>query len=83
MSKCDRYRDALSARMDGEDPGIPEARIDAHLEQCAKCRTWATAAEMLTGQVVGSAGPPLPAAALADILDEADEVARRRRSLGE
>jgi hypothetical protein len=38
---------------------------------------------MLTGQVVGSAGPPLHAAALADSLDEADEVARRRRSLGE
>jgi predicted anti-sigma-YlaC factor YlaD len=83
MHSCDRYREALSARMDGEDSGIPEAHIDAHLEECVDCRTWTTAAEMLTGQVVCGDGPPLRAAALADILDQADEAAQGRRSNGE
>jgi predicted anti-sigma-YlaC factor YlaD len=37
---CDRYREAISARMDGEDPALPTADIDAHLATCNDCREW-------------------------------------------
>jgi predicted anti-sigma-YlaC factor YlaD len=38
----------VSARIDGEPPGIPEAEVDAHLAACTACRHWATSAERLT-----------------------------------
>lgn len=37
---CDRYRDAISARVDGEDPGIADDEIDAHLATCSSCRAF-------------------------------------------
>jgi predicted anti-sigma-YlaC factor YlaD len=37
---CDRAREAISARIDGEDPGVPGDAIEAHLETCASCRGW-------------------------------------------
>ena len=45
--RCSRFREAVSARLDGEDPGVPAARIDGHLATCADCRAWATAAGSL------------------------------------
>jgi predicted anti-sigma-YlaC factor YlaD len=36
--RCDHWRDAISARADGEEPGIEPRLIDAHLESCASCR---------------------------------------------
>jgi predicted anti-sigma-YlaC factor YlaD len=41
---CTRIRHAVSARLDGEDPGLDAATIDAHLEGCAACRSFANAA---------------------------------------
>lgn len=35
---CDTARDAMSARLDDEDPGIDLAVLDAHLATCAPCR---------------------------------------------
>jgi len=35
---CESCRDALSARLDGEEPGLPVAVLDAHLASCAGCR---------------------------------------------
>jgi predicted anti-sigma-YlaC factor YlaD len=37
---CESCRDALSARLDGEEPGAPEAVVDRHLGGCAACRAW-------------------------------------------
>jgi predicted anti-sigma-YlaC factor YlaD len=45
--RCSRFREAVSARLDGEDPGVPAARIDGHLATCPDCRAWATAAGSL------------------------------------
>lgn len=42
--KCDAYREAISARIDGEDVGLEPPAIDAHLATCAACRAWADAA---------------------------------------
>jgi predicted anti-sigma-YlaC factor YlaD len=37
---CDHYREALSAALDGEPPGIDPAVLDRHLTSCAACRAW-------------------------------------------
>lgn len=38
---CERWHNAISARADGEDPGIDERLLDAHLARCADCRGFA------------------------------------------
>lgn len=38
--RCDEVRTGLSARLDNEDPGVPEDVLDLHLSACAGCRTW-------------------------------------------
>jgi predicted anti-sigma-YlaC factor YlaD len=43
--ECERWREALSARLDGEVPGIDASLIDAHVARCAGCRAFAAAAE--------------------------------------
>ena len=37
---CSQIRFALSANLDGEDPGLPNVVVDHHLDACAGCRTW-------------------------------------------
>jgi predicted anti-sigma-YlaC factor YlaD len=39
--RCDRIREAWSALVDGEEPGVPRERVDAHLRTCASCRAFA------------------------------------------
>jgi predicted anti-sigma-YlaC factor YlaD len=54
--RCTRFREAISARLDGEDPGVPADQLDAHVADCPDCRSWAGAADALA-----------PLAATADI----------------
>ncbi len=35
--RCEACREAISARIDGEDPGVPEEALEAHLAQCPAC----------------------------------------------
>lgn len=37
---CDTAREALSARIDGEEEGGRVAALDGHLRSCAACRVW-------------------------------------------
>jgi protein SCO1/2 len=37
---CTRVEEAVSARIDGEDPGMSDEIIDAHLERCPTCRSF-------------------------------------------
>jgi predicted anti-sigma-YlaC factor YlaD len=46
--ECDRAREAISARIDGEDPGVPDGALDAHLAGCGACRGWQQRAHVLT-----------------------------------
>lgn len=46
--ECDRAREAISARIDGEDPGLPGDVLEAHLAGCAACRSWLQAAHEVT-----------------------------------
>jgi predicted anti-sigma-YlaC factor YlaD len=38
---CAHVREALSARLDGEDPGVDESRLDQHVTGCSGCTAWA------------------------------------------
>ena len=46
--RCERIRAALSARIDGEDPGLPDGELNAHLGVCAECRAWQQRAHAVT-----------------------------------
>ena len=46
--ECDTAREAVSARIDGEDGGVPEAALAAHLSGCAACRAWEQRAHVVT-----------------------------------
>ena len=37
---CAEVREAISARLDGEDGALPAAAVDGHLAECAHCRSW-------------------------------------------
>jgi predicted anti-sigma-YlaC factor YlaD len=39
--ECARIREAWSALIDGEEPGLPRSAIDEHLRSCAACREFA------------------------------------------
>jgi predicted anti-sigma-YlaC factor YlaD len=57
---CTRWREAISARLDGEDPGVDPALVDAHVARCAGCRAFADAAsDAHRSQRVGTA-PDVP-----------------------
>jgi predicted anti-sigma-YlaC factor YlaD len=73
--ECDSAREAISARIDGEDPGVPDGALEAHLAGCEACRGWQQRAHVmtrrarlggpfldrdLTGRVL-AAIPPVPA----------------------
>lgn len=49
--ECDSIRSAISASLDGEDPGMPGEVVAAHLAGCAACRAWQQRAHALTRRV--------------------------------
>jgi predicted anti-sigma-YlaC factor YlaD len=38
--RCDTFREAISARLDGESPGLDDDTIDTHLDSCEACAAW-------------------------------------------
>lgn len=44
MFGCEDYREAISARIDGEDGGVAEGTLARHLADCSACRAFETAA---------------------------------------
>ena len=48
---CTQTRIAISALIDGEDPGVPADQAQAHLVGCAACRAWRQSAEEMTRAV--------------------------------
>lgn len=65
---CDGYREALSARLDGEEvPGDQAAGLDAHLAECPACRRWLEDAAAITRRLrlgPAVAGPDVTEAVL-------------------
>jgi predicted anti-sigma-YlaC factor YlaD len=46
--RCDRFREAASARLDGEPIGMSSSALDHHLATCANCAPWVAEATRLT-----------------------------------
>jgi predicted anti-sigma-YlaC factor YlaD len=57
---CLPYREAISARLDGEPLGMSVARLEEHLAGCAACTDWARDAERVTRRARLAAAPPVP-----------------------
>ncbi|WP_331766822.1 zf-HC2 domain-containing protein [Embleya sp. NBC_00896] len=49
--ECTRYRDALSAWLDGEATGAPVVAAHAHVGGCAACAAWLADARTLRALV--------------------------------
>ena len=67
---CAACREAVSAGLDGEDAGAPQADVGAHLAACAECRGFSEAAAALDRGVratPAATAPNLTAAILARI----------------
>ncbi|MFI6096137.1 zf-HC2 domain-containing protein [Lentzea sp. NPDC051213] len=58
--ECNTCREALSARLDGEDEGVPADQVDAHLETCASCQSWHDGAAALTRTLRLRPATPVP-----------------------
>ena len=57
---CQQIRTALSARLDGEDPGMPEDVLDTHLDACPACQQWySTVAALGRNLTMGAAVDPV------------------------
>jgi predicted anti-sigma-YlaC factor YlaD len=80
---CSPFREAVSARLDGEPLGLPARELDDHLAGCAACSDWADAAALVTRRVRLAAAPPVPdmtAAVLAALPGELPGMAAAARS---
>jgi predicted anti-sigma-YlaC factor YlaD len=80
---CEPYREAASARLDGEDPGMSSVVLDEHLTHCPDCAAWldtATRAGRLL-RVSGLTPPDLSESILRDAALPAARLLRRRRML--
>jgi predicted anti-sigma-YlaC factor YlaD len=57
---CMQIHQAISARLDGEDPGLEESTVYAHLAGCADCRAFSHRAESLHRSVRLAPAPEIP-----------------------
>jgi predicted anti-sigma-YlaC factor YlaD len=65
---CERWREMLSAQLDGEDDPADRPLVDEHLASCADCRQWldrAATVNRLTRTGVAVPAPDLTAAIMA------------------
>lgn len=78
--RCDRFREAASARLDGEPVGVAEATLDQHQATCPDCARWLADATRLTRQLRLAVVdvPDLSARVLADVVLPTRRVLRRR-----
>ncbi|WP_236796326.1 zf-HC2 domain-containing protein [Amycolatopsis sp. GM8] len=58
--RCETFREALSARIDGEPEPVDPATVDRHLESCADCRAWYSGAQDLRRWMTVRAAPAMP-----------------------
>jgi predicted anti-sigma-YlaC factor YlaD len=75
---CTPFREALSARMDGEPAGMPPHELDTHLAGCPSCRNWQAAARVATRRARVTVAAPIPDVTRAVLERLADGVGRPR-----
>lgn len=78
--RCDRFREAASARLDGEPIGLSVSGLDHHLATCLDCARWVETATRLTRQARLSSAdvPDLAASITANVVLPTRRVMRRR-----
>jgi predicted anti-sigma-YlaC factor YlaD len=81
--RCDRFREAASARLDGEPIGMSASALDHHLATCTDCARWVDRAAHLTRalRLRQPAVPDLAAAITDRVVLPAQRVQRRLRAL--
>ena len=57
---CEQWREAVSATVDGEDPGIDPRLLDAHLARCPECRAFQAMIEASRRRVMVQPATPMP-----------------------
>lgn len=77
---CARYREAASARLDGEPVGLSATALEHHLAGCAGCSRWLAAAERAGRglRISGSTPPDLSERILRQVVLPAARLNRRR-----
>ena len=58
--ECVQWQEAISARADGEDPGVDEPLLDAHLARCPSCRVFAASVEGSRRRLSLHVAAPMP-----------------------
>jgi predicted anti-sigma-YlaC factor YlaD len=58
--QCQNFREAISARLDGEPLGLPGAALDQHLDGCPACVGWADQAAVVTRRARLAPAPAVP-----------------------
>jgi predicted anti-sigma-YlaC factor YlaD len=78
--ECTDIREALSARLDGEDPGVPTSALDEHVATCAACAGWNDELSVLHRMVRVREAEAVPdlSAAIVDACAPGLTAARRR-----
>ncbi|MGD9999418.1 MAG: zf-HC2 domain-containing protein [Ilumatobacteraceae bacterium] len=66
---CDAWREAISASIDGESPGVDQRLLDAHLARCSDCRQFRDLGELSRRASLVQPAAPMP--------DLARQVSRR------
>jgi predicted anti-sigma-YlaC factor YlaD len=81
---CHPFREAISARLDGEPLGMPTRVLERHLDTCSTCADWSEQASRVTRRARLAPAPAVPdltgavLAALPRELPGAAAAARRR-----
>jgi len=57
--RCDQIREAISAQLDGEEPGVASAVIDIHVASCSGCRAFVEGTAALHRSVRLTSAPPV------------------------
>jgi predicted anti-sigma-YlaC factor YlaD len=73
---CEYYRQAISARLDGEDAELEISALETHLATCPDCQEWADAAAGVSRRMRVSLAEPVPDLAPAIMASFAAEAAR-------
>jgi predicted anti-sigma-YlaC factor YlaD len=58
--RCETFREALSARLDGEPGPVSAEVVDRHLTTCAECRSWYGRAGAMRQLIAVRAAPAVP-----------------------
>ncbi len=58
--QCTPFREAVSARLDGEPLGMSARELDAHLDACSGCVAWADDAAAVTRRARVAPAPRVP-----------------------